>query len=135
MPRRRSGCPVRSFLNAIEKQILGRSGQKRQEAFSGPGGRCRSVEAGRPQGFRPVLAQIDGDIDVPSGGVRAVGLKRRLLERQHLGLVEFVHCGPVRPRQPPGPSIQTRCQDHRLAHTGMGRREEELVENTVREAM
>ena len=102
------------LVDPVEQQVLRLRRQIDEQSLGRPRGRLARVEAVVQQCFRPVVAQIDGD-RAPVGRWACAQVSERLgLELDHLGLVDLVDDRSVGPRQPVGPGVQARGQDHRL---------------------
>src|SRR6201998_2010191 len=115
-------------VNALEQQILSPRGQIPQQALARPGGRRRRGEPRLPPRSWAILAKVDGDVDAVCRRLGTVLTKGRRFEVEHLGLVEFIHAGAVRPGQPPRPGLEARRQEHHLTKPGIGRAQEEVVD-------
>ena len=103
-------------------------GQVTNQALGRPDGGFGGIKSRLLQRFRPILAQIDRDVDQLRLGLRPVLAQGVGFEFQHLGLVELVDDGAVGPREAPAACVQAGRQDHHLPDAGVRRAEEELVE-------
>ena len=116
------------FGDPLEQQILSLGGQIHQQPLGQPCGGAGGVESGGDQRGRPVVAQVHRNLTSIHDRLRSVLGKCRRLVLQHLGLVDLVDHGAVRPRQSVGARVQTRGEDDHLTDARIRGVGEERVE-------